>query len=285
MDSALMKRKFKKTLFALSVLLMFFIGAMGQDVCLSDKEISLANSINKLRQQNDLEPVKLSLSLSYVADVHTKDLYFHFDPYGACGLYLWSDEGRWAPCCPAGDEEDLECMYDKPHELTGYRSKGYEAVYYNNKKTTVDQIFKYWKSDSAVLNLMLEKGIYEGDKWNALGVSVFEGYASLWVGQLIDRRGEPSLCSNAHTANSDQSSAEKEVVPFYYIFVKSYKSRSYAEQKLTQLKNQNYKGKILPNNSRYRVALGPYRGYSNAKRIKNTLSSGYEDAWIQKAEQ
>lgn len=278
-----MKSKEMKILFITGIFLMALNVAMGQkaEVCLSEEEISLANSINKLRQQNDLEAVKLSQSLSYVADVHTKDLYFHFDPYGACGLYLWSDEGRWAPCCPAGDEEDLECMYDKPHELTGYRSKGYEAVFYNNTGMTDRLALEYLKQDSSSLDLVLNTGRYTEKKWNAMGISVFEGFASVWFGELMDKKGEPALCSDTGNKPKNTEAAAGDQAPRYFVYVRSYQSKSAAEEELKNLKQRGLEGEVLPYKSRFRVALGPYKGFSQAKAIKQKVASDYEDAWIQ----
>lgn len=252
-----------------------------QEVCLTENEIALANSINQFRQENDLEPVTLSQSLSYVADVHSKDLYFNFDPYGACGLYFWSDEGRWEPCCPAGDEKDLECIYDKPNELTGYRSKGYEAVFYQSSGITSEVAYEHFKRDSSAMNLALETGRYDDKKWNAMGVSVFEGFASIWFGELIDEQGEPLLCSDTSGNNNENSSVKGNPVPGYFVFVRSYSSRKAAENELAKFQKQNYEGRIIPYKSRFRVALGPYKGFSEAQKVKEQLSSDYKDAWIQ----
>lgn len=272
-----------RSLFITAVFVSIALTGLSQefDICLSEDELALANSINQFRQENDLEPVSLSKSLSYVADVHTKDLYFNFSPYGACGLYYWSDEGRWDPCCPSGDEEELECIYDKPNELTGYRSKGYEAVFYQNSGVTPEIAYQHFKSDSSAINLALETGRYDGKKWNAMGVSVFEGFVSIWFGELIDEQGEPALCSDMSGNNKGDASAKENQVPGYFVLVRSYSSRKAAENELTKFQKQNYKGRIIPYKSRFRVALGPFKGFSEAQKVKEQLSSDYQDAWIQ----
>ncbi|MCF8333624.1 MAG: SPOR domain-containing protein, partial [Bacteroidales bacterium] len=229
--------------------------------------------------------VKLSHSLSYVADAHVKDLYLNFNPYGICGLYFWSEGGRWKPCCPANKKEDLDCMYDKPYELTSYRSKGHEVVYYRNKEENADSIFKNWQQDSLVRDFFLEKGVYQDKKWNAMGVAVFEGFASIWFGELADKQGTPLLCSDTSRKKSDEKTIEKDKrVPYYYVLVKSYRSQSDAQSKLAEFKEKGYPGKLVPYKQRYRVALGPYRGFSKAMEIKSQLAPDYKDAWIQNAE-
>ena len=276
-----------KKILGIFVLLGLSFAAFPQQskTCLSSEEVRLGNLVNKMRQQNDLEPVKLSRSLSYVADAHVKDLYLNFDPYGICGLYFWSDRGRWEACCPADEKEDLDCMHDKPYELTSYQSKGYEAVYYHNNKQTADTIFGYWQRDSLVRDLFLEKGKYRNKKWNAMGLAVFEGFASIWFGELADKRGAPLLCSDSSRKKSDEKASEEDkAVPRYFVFVRSYRSQSDAQTKLAELKENGYSGKVLSHKQRFRVALGPYRGFSKATEIKNKLSPDYKDAWIQNAE-
>lgn len=254
------------------------------EVCFSEEEVTLANHINRFRQRNDLETLKLSPALSYVADVHVKDLYLNFNPYGVCNLHFWSDRGRWKPCCPAGETEELKCMYDKPYELTGYKGKGFELVFYQNSPVSPDGVFEYWRTDSAFMQMVLEKGRFDDKKWNAMGVALFEGYASVWLGERADNRPEPPLCSDTATLRNSPEGKNQEPVPQYYIFVSSHARRPAAQKALKALKEEGYKQSgIYPYRDRFRIGLGPYGGYSKAKAVKQKLPRAYGDAWIQRA--
>lgn len=281
------------------ILLLWILAAMllgtgyaQQEACVSDDEVALANLVNQLRKQNDLEIIPLSASLTYVADVHVKDLYLHYNPLGSCNLLSWSDNGRWSACCVEGD--DLGCMLDKPYELAEYKSKGYELVFYQNTQVTSGLAFNAWKVSPQAQHLFLQKGRYSDKQWQAMGVAIFDGYASIWFGELTDNAGEPLLCSERERKrekqadtqqqqedSSVQQEAEKEIE--YYVIVASHRSDKEAQAEATSYQQQDYHVVTLRSGKNYRVALGPFAGYSKAEEVKNVLTSDTRKPWILKA--
>lgn len=258
-----------------------------QGVCIDEDELALANQINQFRKQNDMEVLPVSSALSYVADVHVKDLYLHYNPFGDCNLLSWSDSGRWEECCTSG--ENYDCMYSKPAELTKYEGKGYELVYYQNTQITSGLAFNAWKGNPSAKSMMLQQGKYEDKTWQVIGVALFDGYASVWFGEKTDDAGEPPICSEMEqviqrdeeeNVELNQESAE---VPEYYIIVASHREEDDALKGKERL-SKKFSAIVLQSGSNFRVALGPFKGYSNAQKQKESLAAEYPQAWILKSE-
>lgn len=258
-----------------------------QGVCIDEEELALANQVNHFRKQNDLNVLPVSAALSYVADVHVKDLYLHYNPLGDCNLLSWSDGGRWKECCASG--EDYDCMHGKPAELTQYRGKGYELVYYQNTQVTSGLAFNAWKENASAKNMILQQGKYEDKNWQALGVALFDGYASIWFGESTDDQGEPPLCSEMEQkGNNEQhepvdNSRANGNVPDYFLVIASHSQEDDAVEEKEKMAKQ-YNAMIMQSGSNFRVALGPFHGYSNAQKTKTELKEKYPQAWILKSE-
>src|SRR5512138_235757 len=102
-------------------------------VCLSEAELDLYKLANQYRQDKGLSTVPLSKSLTYVAQLHVKDLAGNHPYNRRCNLHSWSEYGPWSPCCYTEDHKRAACMWDKPSELTNYRSPGYEIAYWTDE--------------------------------------------------------------------------------------------------------------------------------------------------------
>jgi|AntRauTorckE6833_2_1112554.scaffolds.fasta_scaffold00259_8 hypothetical protein len=279
----------KKMLLLLMMMVLLAPAGFAQvEVCLNEDEVALANLVNQLRKQNDREIVSLSASLSYVADVHVKDLYLHHNPLGQCNLLSWSDKGRWTACCIEGS--NLECMHDKPFELTQYKSKGYELIFYQNTQVTSGLAFNAWKESAQAQKLILQQGRYSDKQWQAMGVAIFDGYASIWFGELIDKAGEPLSCDEMQKrkekqkgAASDEKATEGKVQ--YYVIVASHRNEKDAQKEIAAFQEQDYEAITLKSGSNYRVAVGPYDGFDNATKIKEALTTVKRKPWILKADE
>jgi hypothetical protein len=164
--------------------------------CISPLEMKLYNMINEYRNRFDLPPVPLSKSLCFVASAHVKDLFFHHPDQAPCNFHSWSDKGHWKPFCYPRDENKKNSVWDKPKELTKYKGKGYEIVYWENNPVNIDSIIPFWKSIDYFNSFLMNSGKWEGKKWNAIGIAIYENYASAWFGELSDTTGEPDICGH-----------------------------------------------------------------------------------------
>jgi len=164
--------------------------------CISSQEMKLYNMINEYRNRFDLPPVPLSKSLCFVASSHVKDLFFHHPDHPPCNFHSWSDKGPWKPFCYPRDENKKNSVWDKPKELTKYKGKGFEIVYWENNPVNIDSIIPFWKSIDYFNGFLMNTGKWEGKKWNAIGIAIYENYASAWFGEIPDTTGEPVVCGS-----------------------------------------------------------------------------------------
>ena len=129
-----------------------------------------------------------------MASTHVKDLFFHHPDHGSCNAYSWSEQGNWKPFCYPRDENKKNSVWDKPKELTPYRAKGYEIVYWENNTAVIDSIIAFFKSMDYFNSFLMNTGKWQGKKWNAIGIGIHENYACAWFGELPDPEGEPHIC-------------------------------------------------------------------------------------------
>lgn len=165
-----------------------------ESYCISGMEFKLYTMINSYRQRYDLPPIPLSKSLCFVASEHVKDLFFHHPDQGPCNSHSWSDKGNWKPFCYPRDENKKNSVWDKPRELTPYKGKGFEIVYWENDAAVIDSIITLWKSMDYFNSFLMNTGKWQGMKWNAIGIGIHENYACAWFGELPDPEGVPFIC-------------------------------------------------------------------------------------------
>jgi hypothetical protein len=156
----------------------------------------LPKQINDYRNQNGLDSIKLSGKLSAVAFAHILDLSTH-QPHQACGasgnLHSWSDngnwqgkygDGNWKGCCYPSDHSNQPCMWDKPKEIAGYQSYGYEIAH--SGSATAQAALNSWKKSPLHNDVILNKNIWANFPWKAIGAVHGGGYACAWFGTLPD---------------------------------------------------------------------------------------------------
>lgn len=159
----------------------------------SEEEMRLYRMINDYRRRYDLPPIPLSVSLSYVASTHVKDLFFNHPDQDPCNFHSWSDKGPWKAFCYPRDENKKNSVWDKPKEITGYKGKGYEIVYWENSNADIDSVFNLWRSVGYFNSFLMNTGKWQGTKWEAIGIGVYENYACAWFGQQPDPNGAPLM--------------------------------------------------------------------------------------------
>jgi len=165
---------------------------ISQEVCLNAFEKQLYYEINAYRAKRNLPAIKLSHSLTMVAQIHCRDLAEN-RPHasGNCNLHSWSRKGPWTPCCYTPDHRRASCMWDKPRELTKYQGDGYEIAYFTTvvypdaQSFAKDAVFN-WSKSKGHNDVIINRGTWRNVTWKAMGVGYYGGYATVWFGKLDD---------------------------------------------------------------------------------------------------
>lgn len=166
--------------------------------CNTDEEQALIDTIQAYRVSRGLSEIPISKALTFVADAHVKDLNEnapHEDDFNNCNMHSWSDSGNWSACCYTDDHEEAECMWDKPSELTDYKGNGYEIAFGASGITVSPKgAIQGWQNSPPHNNVILNKGQWQRYDWEAMGVSINEGFAVVWFGSNPDPEGGPDQC-------------------------------------------------------------------------------------------
>lgn len=157
---------------------------------LTDEEKKLYDLIMEYRYENGLPNIPISASLTYVAQTHVRDLAHNKPDIGNCNAHSWSSNGPWSSCCYTGDHAQAECMWSKPRELTTYKGNGYEIACGSNGCCsdfimTADYALEAWKKSSGHNAVIINQGIWV-NKWKAIGIGIFKGFAVVWFGKEYD---------------------------------------------------------------------------------------------------
>lgn len=166
-------------------------------VCLSSEEKALYDQMMAYRASKGLAPIKLSPKLTMVAQAHARDLAdnYTFDPKNKCNPHSWSAKGKWSSCCYTSDHKKAECMWDKPKEIAGYESPGYEIAYYSSAGASAKEGLEGWKKSPSHDPLIVNEGIWKKVTWNAVGIGFYKQYGVVWFGELEDAGALP-ICRN-----------------------------------------------------------------------------------------
>ncbi len=177
-------------------------------VCVNEEEIALFHLINAYRMEKDLPSIALSSSLTKVAQIHCEDLNNNPPDRKKCNLHSWSKNGQWSRCCYTPNHKHASCMWDKPRELTNYTGDGFEiafAKYKSDNSTpviTAQEAFDSWKKSKGHNMVMVNKGNFKKMNWQAIGVGIVDGNATVWFGIEQDESPSPVLCSTISPKDS-----------------------------------------------------------------------------------
>jgi uncharacterized protein YkwD len=177
---------------ASSFLLTKPLDKKNDEVCISQEELNLYNSIIEYRHKHKLPAIPLSKSLTFVAQQHVLDLSENHPAKGNCNMHSWSDKGKWKGCCYTADNANASCMWTKPAELTNYKSNGFEIACTGAFGT--EAILKCWKESPGHNGVILNHSPWKKMKWNAIGIGIYKEYAVVWFGEAEDKEVKPSLC-------------------------------------------------------------------------------------------
>lgn len=160
-------------------------------------DLQLFNAVNAYRAQNGLPAIPYSKAMSAVADQHTDQLVqYSVNPSSAqlgpsCQPHSWMYGDN--KCCYDGTSANGPCMWNKPQQLAGYPSAGFEILMSNASPATsaVAESINAWSRSPVHNPVILNQGMWNRP-WKALGCSVtakpqgFGWFAVCWFGNLPD---------------------------------------------------------------------------------------------------
>lgn len=264
------------------------------DYCISDAELHLYRLINEYRLAAGLEIIPMSKSLSYVAHVHVRDLFENRPDFQSCNLHSWSDKGNWTPCCYAKDPNRTNCMWNKPREITNYMGNGQELILWENIPATPLSAFDQWRNYDLTNDMLLNQGRWSEKNWKALGVAIFEGYASIWFGEVADDKEPTIKCDGKTELHANWLIEEKaatqipEVVsvpdiktPTYYLIVGSFKDEEQANTDIKRLQKSGYsEAKVVAKDNNFRVSVFDFKDLAEAQQKRRQLMNVFKGIWI-----
>lgn len=264
------------------------------DYCINQDEFQLYKLVNDLRKSRGLPTLQLSKSLSYTAYQHIRDLYINKPDTASCNMHSWSDKGSWTPICFPKEQGKKKNVNDKPKELTSYQGQAHEILYWVNGTALPDEVFDQWRTTNQSASLILNTGKWLKTNWKNMGISIYKGYASLWLGEAQDPETEVSLCNSDSVISSKKPLAKKGIIKEekgsklsggfrYYLIFGSYASFGQAREAQQKLQDSGFQdSKILENQGKFRVSLADYDNQDAAKQAKKQLDKKYKEAWIYK---
>lgn len=288
---------------ALTLLIPLFLNAqrgkpqnkIPGDFCLSSDEIHLYRLINEYRAFSGLEIIPLSKSLSYVAHVHVRDLEANRPDLHSCNLHSWSDKGNWTACCYSKDPNRTNCMWNKPRELTTYMGNGQELILWENIPASARSAFDQWRNFEPTNDMLLNRDRWSDRTWKGVGIAIYQGYASVWFGEVTDHEKSVLLCENNAELAADwliketQPSGEEPVPEpeqvikqvTYYLIVGSFKERSQAETEVSRLKSGGYTdARMVQKNGNFRISVYDFADLEQAKQMRRQLDAVFKGIWI-----
>ena len=156
--------------------------------CLSTEEKKLYDLIMAYRKTKHLKAIPFSAKLTLVAQTHVRDLMQNFDyeHRGDCNPHSWSDKGSWTACCYTPDHKQAACMWNKPKEIAGYESEGFEIAFYSSDGAEAQESLDGWKSSPGHNPVIINLGTWEKVEWKAIGIGICGNYSVVWFGAAED---------------------------------------------------------------------------------------------------
>lgn len=179
----------------LSIICMFSLPVFGQEICLSEEEKKLYDLMMQYRKSKKLKAIPLSAKLTKTAQAHVRDLAenYVFEESNTCNPHSWSDKGEWTSCCYTSDHKEAKCMWDKPMEIAGYPSSGYEIAYFSSAGANAVEGLEGWKKSPGHNPVIINLGNWEKIEWKAVGIGFYKEYGVVWFGEMEDEEA-PKLC-------------------------------------------------------------------------------------------
>jgi len=259
------------------------------DFCISSQETNLIKLINDFRKKKHIPAIPASRSLSFVAYTHTHDLFNHHPDEDFCNLHSWSNSDRWKNCCYTKDPSSILCMNEKPKELTHYTAPGFELIYYENDSLNLQNVMDFWQSNAPSSDFLLNTGKWAKYSWKAIGVSIYKGYVSIWVGGETDWEGIISVCSTKSASDSTNLSTIQ-IIPMdtvpsgrFHLITGSYPTPEQALKSIIKVKQKGFnEARIIKKDKTYRVSICDYPTLEASKKGKEKFKMMFKNIWILK---
>jgi uncharacterized protein YkwD len=170
-------------------------------------------AITTYRQGLGLAAIPLSPQLTAVAQAHVRDLMANFatDPNytgAGCVPHGWSSQGQWTGgCYKFEDPTTFPIMWNKPKEIANYPGNGFEIVFGGGGgAVTAAEALQAWQDDPPHNDVIVNQGIWKDHPWQAIGVWVEDGWASVWFGEQADPNGtQPATTQNGQPAGTNDT--------------------------------------------------------------------------------
>ncbi|HHU37353.1 MAG TPA: CAP domain-containing protein [Treponema sp.] len=157
-----------------------------QGIELTRQESELYRLLSEYREENGKPAIPLSKSLTYVAQLHVRDLTANkvAPPYT---LQSWSKNGPWEGVRYTANHRHARLMWNKPKELTNYSGDGFEITFSRKGGTNARTAFNSWIRQKSVSSIILNAGNWETISWKAVGVGLHGEFAVIWFGDKEDQ--------------------------------------------------------------------------------------------------
>ncbi|MBX3299115.1 MAG: hypothetical protein KF736_06575 [Acidobacteria bacterium] len=141
----------------------------------SDEERALYSEIVKYRHASNVETPALSNALSILANRRLLDLKLNMRTL----THSWSN-CRYDP----NELGTLPCLNEAPRRFgLDYKGNAYEVLYFtSNAKVTAGAAVEAWSRSRLHSLILLNRDEFEPYSWDAVGVAVSGGFASVWFG-------------------------------------------------------------------------------------------------------
>ena len=147
----------------------------------SAEERALFQLVNKYRAANRRPQIKLSPTLSMVANRHLIDLMQNVKAF----THGWSN-------CPydIAVEKTWPCVGDAPQRLnSGYKGQGFETLYRTATGNAAPSLaLDAWEKSKLHNSIILNLDMFKNMEWDEVGVALDGPYAALWFGAPADKR-------------------------------------------------------------------------------------------------
>ena len=171
--------------FLLFSIIQFDLNAHAQvnmEVQLNSEESQLLKLINQDRLKHNLPVLKILKELQMVAREHVRDLTQH-PPVPPCNLHSWSNSGNWVPVCYTPDHKEALKMWNKPKEIAGYPSEGFEIAYAHSHHAKPEEAMASWKKSALHYALIANLNQWKDNHWAGVGVAILGQYAVVWFAE------------------------------------------------------------------------------------------------------
>jgi uncharacterized protein YkwD len=184
------KWKFAPAIVIVAVFVLSCQAALAQSTCtgadiftakgcagdsISPDEQALFQLVEKYRTSKGLPPIRISSSLSVIANRHLLDLEQNLKAF----THSWSN-------CPYDikDEKTWGCITDAPKRFNSpYKGQAYETLYRTTTGKVSPQLaLDAWQKSTLHNSIILNLGIFKDFPWDEVGIAVDGQYAALWFG-------------------------------------------------------------------------------------------------------